>query len=51
MDSTNKLKSDSVADAFQIKSISNYRFVKKIGTVSHARMKEIVMGVNVCLGS
>ena len=47
--SKNGLKNDSVADTFQIKSISNNRFIKKIGSVSNNKLQEILMGVMICL--
>ena len=47
--SRNKLSQDSAADTFQIKSVSNQRFIKKIGAVSNDKLKEIIMGVSICL--
>lgn len=46
----NDLKNDSAADAFQIKSISNDRFINKIGSITEKQIKEIKLGINICLG-
>ncbi|MCF7945660.1 MAG: type II toxin-antitoxin system PemK/MazF family toxin [Spirochaetia bacterium] len=49
-DRQNNLKNDSAADTFQIKSISNDRFINKIGNLTDSEIKEIKMGINLCLG-
>lgn len=41
----NGLKKDSVADCFQIKSISRKRFHKKIGTLSTKDMDDVKLGI------
>ena len=38
---TNKLNKDSAADAFQVRSVSTQRFIKKIGNVSQFELEEI----------
>ena len=48
--SQNKLKNDSAADTFQVKSVSNNRFIKKLGNISHQKIEEIKIGINICLG-
>jgi len=40
-DSENKLKKPSAIDAFQIRSVSTRRFIKKIGSVSPNTLNEI----------
>ena len=40
-DTTNGLSKVSAADAFQVRSVSQQRFVKQIGQLSTALMKEI----------
>lgn len=45
----NRLSSDSAADTFQVKSISNDRFVRKIGAVSHVTLQEVVDGIMICI--
>ncbi|HRX15439.1 MAG TPA: type II toxin-antitoxin system PemK/MazF family toxin [Spirochaetota bacterium] len=47
---TNNLNNDSTADAFQVKSISNERFIKKIGSISDSLVNEIKMGIILCIG-
>lgn len=45
-DSNNRLNKTSAADCFQIRSISEQRFVKKIGSVSESIMDEIRIGLS-----
>jgi mRNA interferase MazF len=40
-DKTNKLKKDSAADCFQIRSVSVDRFIKKLGSISDTQLKLI----------
>ena len=42
----NKLAKDSAADCFQIRSVSNERFVKRIGSVSTALMDNIKIALS-----
>ena len=44
------LEKESSADAFQVKSISTTRFVKKLGTVTAQQLENIVAGVALCIG-
>jgi len=44
-DNENKLKKLSAADAFQIRSISTKRFLKKVGSVSSRALDEIKMAI------
>ena len=48
-DSENNLKKDSVADSFQVRSVSQKRFVKKIGKFQDSIMKEITKALAVVL--
>ena len=41
VNTTNKLKKTSVADCFQVRSLSQTRMVKKIGQISPSKMTEI----------
>jgi mRNA interferase MazF len=45
-DKENKLKKPSAADCFQIRSVSQERFVKQIGEVSDIYMNEIRIGLS-----
>lgn len=45
-DSKNRLNKISAADCFQVRSLSQKRFVKKIGTVSENIMNEIRIGLS-----
>ena len=49
-DGINKLKGDSGADAFQVKSISRERFRHKIGVLLPDQLQEIVDTVAFCIG-
>ncbi len=40
-DSTNLLTKESAADCFQVRSLSQKRMIKKLGSVSDNKMKEI----------
>lgn len=42
----NGLTKDSSADCFQVRSVSQVRFVKKLGNVSVALMDEIKVGLS-----
>ena len=44
--SKNGLKKDSSADCFQVRSVSDQRFVKKIGTISDELIEEIKIGLS-----
>jgi mRNA interferase MazF len=46
---TNNLSNDSSADTFQVKSVSKNRFIKKIGSISNQKMKEIIYGIKICI--
>lgn len=46
----NRLKNESGADAFQVKSVSLDRFVHKIGNVGASVIEEIVAAVALCIG-
>lgn len=44
--SQNGLTKDSSADCFQIRSISDKRFVKKLGTISEEQLSKIKIGLS-----
>lgn len=44
-DATNGLLKSSIADCFQIKSISNNRFIKRLGVLSNDDMDEVKIGL------
>jgi mRNA interferase MazF len=48
---TNGLLKDSGADAFQTKSVSEMRFVRKLGVVTGAQVEEIASAVALCVGA
>ena len=48
-DVTNGLEKPSVADAFQVRSVSQDRFVRRLGVLSDAAMKTIAQALAVVL--
>jgi mRNA interferase MazF len=46
----NGLANDSAANAFQVKSVSEDRFVKKLGTLAAAEMDDISAAIVLCIG-
>jgi mRNA interferase MazF len=49
-DDQNNLTKTSAADAFQIRSVSTVRFVRKLGQVSDATMSQIADALVITLG-
>lgn len=47
----NGLSKDSGADTFQVKSISETRFLRKIGIVTDAQMDDIATAIAMCVGA
>ncbi len=47
----NGLSKDSGADAFQVKSVSETRFVRKLGEVSDVQIEEIASAIALCVGA
>ena len=47
---TNGLTKDSGADAFQVKSVSEARFVRCMGTVTDAQIDDIAEAIALCVG-
>jgi mRNA interferase MazF len=45
------LVKDSGADAFQVKSVSENRFVQRIGSVTNDQLDEIASAVALCVGA
>ena len=48
--SKNGITKDVAADCFQVKSLSRERFLKKMGIVTPAIMKEVIAGIAICIG-
>jgi mRNA interferase MazF len=48
---TTGLHKDSGADAFQVKSVSENRFVQRIGTVTATQLEAIAASVALCVGA
>ncbi len=48
--SSNHLDNESAANAFQIKSLSEERFVRKLGILSSQELSDIADAVAVCIG-
>jgi len=46
----NGLSKESGADAFQIRSVSRDRFVKKVGTIPRTQLQDICLRVALCIG-
>jgi mRNA interferase MazF len=47
--SQNGLKKKSSADTFQVRSISETRFIEKIGTITHDDLERMGRGLAICL--
>lgn len=47
---TNRLAKDSGADCFQIKSVSEARFVRLLGVVTPTQLDEIASAIALCVG-
>jgi len=50
-DPNNGLSKTSGADAFQVKSLSTTRFVKKLGTLTEAQIDDIASAIALCVGT
>ncbi len=48
---TNGLAKDSGADAFQVKSVSETRFLDRLGELDTAQMDDIAKAIAVCVGA
>jgi mRNA interferase MazF len=48
---SNGLAKDSGADCFQTKSLSEARFVRRLGRVSALQLSEIAAGIALCVGA
>jgi len=49
-DGTNGLSKTSAADAFQIRSVSQTRFVNRLGKISTVHLREILKAIRVVIG-
>lgn len=50
-DATNGLRKPSAADGFQIRSVSQARFVNRIGRISKGHLQEILNAVKTVIGA
>jgi mRNA interferase MazF len=48
---TNGLSKDSGADAFQVKSLSENRFVRRLGEVTSQQVDDVAVAVALCVGA
>ncbi|HEY7127615.1 MAG TPA: type II toxin-antitoxin system PemK/MazF family toxin [Ktedonobacterales bacterium] len=46
----NGLRKDSVADAFQVKSVSENRFIRRLGVLEQAQIDAIAAAIALCVG-
>lgn len=46
----NGLQKDSTANAFQLKSVSEQRFIKQLGILTETVIEEIAIAVALCIG-
>jgi mRNA interferase MazF len=49
-DAQNGLTKDSAADAFQIRSVSQERFIRKIGFLHQAQVAQVIDAIQVVIG-
>jgi len=49
-DATNGLSKPSAADAFQMRSVSQERFARRIGRISEAILQEVLKAIQVVIG-
>ncbi len=49
-DAGNGLKKPSAADAFQIRSVSQTRFVNRMGSITNANLQEILKAIQTVIG-
>jgi mRNA-degrading endonuclease toxin of MazEF toxin-antitoxin module len=50
-DPTNGLTKDSGADAFQVKSISETRFLDRLGELTPGQLDDIANAIAICVGA
>jgi mRNA interferase MazF len=48
---TNGLTKDSGADSFQVKSVSENRFVRRLGLVTSSQLDDIASTIAMCVGA
>jgi mRNA interferase MazF len=46
----NGLAKESGADVFQVKSVSEYRLVRKLGQITTAQVEQIAAAIALCVG-
>ena len=49
-DRNNGLRKELGADAFQVKSLSEERFVRQLGSVTDDKLRQVVQAVALCIG-
>ena len=49
-DSVNRLKKPSAADCFQVRSLSENRFIEQVGAVSADALADIVAAIGIVIG-
>jgi mRNA interferase MazF len=49
-DAANGLSKESAADAFQVRSLSTNRFVRRLGVLKDDQMNEIAAAIALCVG-
>jgi mRNA interferase MazF len=47
----NGLTKDSGADVFQVKSVSNTRLIRRLGSISDQQAYEIASAISLCVGT
>jgi mRNA interferase MazF len=50
-DTVNGLDKPSAADAFQIRSVSQARFINRIGSISKVQLQEILKAIQIVIGA
>lgn len=50
-DTANGLSKESAADAFQIRSVSQARFIQRLGRVSNVHLQEILKAIQTVIGA
>ena len=50
-DRSNGLKKSSAADAFQSRSISHERFIRRLGYLTHDLLAEVLAAIRLVIGS
>jgi mRNA interferase MazF len=46
---TNGLRKESAADAFQVKSLSQERFVRRLGSITREQLASVIAAITLCI--